>query len=66
MDNPARTGLIDTLKEMGAGITLTPGPDMAGEKTMSIRVRHSRLVGITVPAEDGGAGMDSVSYAIVI
>jgi len=50
MDNPARTGLIDTLKEMGADIVLTPGPDMAGEKTMHIRVRHSQLHGITVPA----------------
>ena len=50
MDNPARTGLIDTLKEMGADITLTPGPDMAGERTMTVRVRHSALTGITVPA----------------
>lgn len=50
MDNPARTGLIDTLKEMGADITVTPGRDMAGEKTMTVRARHSRLTGITVPA----------------
>ncbi|WP_291845278.1 3-phosphoshikimate 1-carboxyvinyltransferase [Maricaulis sp.] len=58
MDNPARTGLIDTLKEMGADITLTPGPDMAGEKTMMIRVRHSRLTGITVPAERAPSMID--------
>ncbi|OLF71427.1 3-phosphoshikimate 1-carboxyvinyltransferase [Maricaulis sp. W15] len=58
MDNPARTGLIDTLREMGADITLTSGPDMAGEKTTHIRVRHSRLSGITVPAERAPSMID--------
>lgn len=58
MDNPARTGLIDTLKEMGADITLAPGPDMAGEKTMHVRVRHSRLTGITVPASRAPSMID--------
>ncbi len=58
MDNPARTGLIDTLREMGADITLTPGPEMAGEKTMHVRVRHSRLRGITVPAERAPSMID--------
>lgn len=58
MDNPARTGLIDTLREMGADITLTPGPEMAGEKTMHVRVRHSQLRGITVPAERAPSMID--------
>lgn len=50
MDNPARTGLIETLKEMGADLTVEPGPDMAGERTMTVRARGSRLRGIEVPA----------------
>jgi len=58
MDNPARTGLLDTLEEMGADITRTPGRDMAGEKTMNIRVRHSALTGITVPAERAASMID--------
>lgn len=58
MDNPARTGLIETLQEMGADITLMPGPVMAGEKTMHLRVRHSQLTGITVPAERAASMID--------
>ena len=58
MDNPARTGLLETLMEMGADITVTPGPDMAGERTMSLRVRASRLRGIDVPAERAPSMID--------
>ncbi|MCR9266056.1 MAG: 3-phosphoshikimate 1-carboxyvinyltransferase [Alphaproteobacteria bacterium] len=58
MDNPARTGLFTTLQEMGADLTLTPGPDMAGEKTMTITARTSALKGIEVPAERAPAMID--------
>lgn len=58
MDNPARTGLIETLREMGADLAVTPGPDMAGERTMTIRARASRLRGIEVPAERAPSMID--------
>lgn len=50
MDNPSRTGLIETLKQMGADLDITPGPQMAGERTMNITARYSTLHGIDVPA----------------
>jgi len=58
MDNPARTGLLTTLKDMGADLTLTSGPDMAGEKTFNISARYSRLKGIDVPAERAPSMID--------
>ena len=58
MNNPARTGLWLTLKEMGADLTLTPGPDMAGEATVNIIARHSNLKGIEVPASRAPSMID--------
>ncbi len=48
--NPLRTGLIDTLREMGADITETEADDQAGEPTADLTVRSAPLVGVTVPA----------------
>lgn len=48
--NPLRTGLFDTLKEMGADITYNNVREAAGETVADIHVRHSALKGITVPA----------------
>jgi len=58
MDNPARTGLIETLREMGADLEIIPGPDMAGERTMDIIARASHLHGVSVPAERAPAMID--------
>ena len=58
MDNPARTGLIETLREMGADLDIEPGPEMAGERTMTITARTSALRGIEVPAERAPAMID--------
>ena len=58
MDNPARTGLIETLREMGADLTVEPGPDMAGERTMTVTARASVLRGMEVPAERAPAMID--------
>ncbi|MEA1940693.1 MAG: 3-phosphoshikimate 1-carboxyvinyltransferase [Pseudomonadota bacterium] len=58
MDNPARTGLIETLREMGADLDIEPGPDMAGERTMTVTARASALRGIDVPAERAPAMID--------
>ena len=47
--NPTRTGLIDTLLEMGASIELMNRGDAGGEDVADLRVRYSELKGVTVP-----------------
>lgn len=49
--NPTRTGLFDTLLEMGADLTISNRRQSGGEDIGDIRVRHSQLTGVTVPAE---------------
>lgn len=49
--NPLRTGLLDTLIEMGAEIDLQNQHDNAGEPVADLVVRASSLNGITVPAD---------------
>jgi 3-phosphoshikimate 1-carboxyvinyltransferase len=48
---PMRTGLIDTLREMGAQIDLVRPRKSSGEDVADIRVIHSGMRGVTVPAE---------------
>ncbi|MGX1098014.1 3-phosphoshikimate 1-carboxyvinyltransferase [Amorphus sp. MBR-141] len=48
--NPTRTGLFDTLKEMGADIAIENARVSGGEKIGDVHVRASRLKGVTVPA----------------
>ena len=50
MLNPTRTGLFDTLIEMGADIAIENERLAGGERVGDLRVRHSRLTGVTVPA----------------
>ena len=47
--NPLRAGLIDTLVEMGADLSITNRRTEGGEPVGDIRVRTSRLQGIDVP-----------------
>lgn len=47
--NPLRAGLYTTLIEMGADITFENQRDLSGEPTADIRVRYSKLSGVTVP-----------------
>ncbi|MEQ8445221.1 MAG: 3-phosphoshikimate 1-carboxyvinyltransferase [Pelagibacterium sp.] len=48
--NPTRTGLIDTLIEMGGDITIENRRVSGGEDIADLRVKHSRLKGVSVPA----------------
>ncbi len=48
--NPLRTGLIDTLDEMGASIVLRNRRQVSGEPVADLAVRASRLRGVMVPA----------------
>jgi 3-phosphoshikimate 1-carboxyvinyltransferase len=48
--NPARTGLIETLLEMGADISVVGERETGGERLADLRVRAAGLKGVTVPA----------------
>ncbi|QIB33979.1 3-phosphoshikimate 1-carboxyvinyltransferase [Ancylobacter pratisalsi] len=50
MTNPLRTGLLITLKEMGASIELVDERVEGGESVADLRVRASSLTGVDVPA----------------
>lgn len=56
--NPRRTGLIETLKEMGADIATEQGGVGAGEPVATLRVRTSALKGVTVPPERAPSMID--------
>lgn len=48
--NPRRTGLLETLQEMGADLTIVNVRDTGGEQIGDIKVRASALKGVEVPA----------------
>src|SRR5690606_37753737 len=56
--NPARTGLILTLQEMGSDIELLNRRFSGGEEVMDLRVRSSALKGVRVPAERAPSMID--------
>ncbi|MET0743803.1 MAG: 3-phosphoshikimate 1-carboxyvinyltransferase, partial [Microvirga sp.] len=58
MMNPLRIGLITTLLEMGASIERLNERDEGGEIVADLRVRASRLTGVTVPAGRAPAMID--------
>lgn len=58
MMNPLRIGLITTLLEMGASIERLNERDEGGETVADLRVRASRLTGVTVPAARAPAMID--------
>jgi len=47
--NPLRTGLYDTLVEMGASIAFENAREKSGEPVADLRVKSSALKGVTVP-----------------
>jgi 3-phosphoshikimate 1-carboxyvinyltransferase len=48
--NPTRTGLIETLQEMGADLSIDNRRESGGELLGDIRVRSAKLRGVQVPA----------------
>ena len=58
MLNPLRTGLITTLREMGAAIEATNLRQEGGEDVADLRVRHAPLHGVDVPAERAPSMID--------
>ncbi len=49
--NPRRTGLLATLRDMGADIAVEREAVQGGEVVADLRVRHAPLHGIEVPVE---------------
>jgi len=56
--NPMRIGLIETLIEMGADITIQDARDEGGEPVADLRVRGGRLKGVEVPASRAPSMID--------
>jgi len=58
MTNPLRTGLLTTLREMGASIEESHLRGDAGEPMAQLRVRASKLRGVEVPPERAPSMID--------
>lgn len=58
MTNPLRTGLLTTLREMGANIEVVDKRDDGGEEIADLRVRSSTLKGVEVPADRAPSMID--------
>jgi 3-phosphoshikimate 1-carboxyvinyltransferase len=56
--NPRRTGLIDTLKEMGADIAVENARESGGERIGDLVVHASSLKGVEVPPERAPSMID--------
>jgi 3-phosphoshikimate 1-carboxyvinyltransferase len=56
--NPRRTGLIESLLEMGADIRIENRRTSGGEEIGDLIVRHSGLKGVTVPPERAPSMID--------
>lgn len=56
--NPLRTGLLDTLREMGAAVTFADARTEAGEPVADLVVTGGRLKGVDVPAERAPSMID--------
>lgn len=64
--NPTRDGLYITLAEMGADLTWENPREEGGEPVADLRVRHSRLHGVTTPAERAASMIDEFPILSVI
>ncbi|MEM6902664.1 MAG: 3-phosphoshikimate 1-carboxyvinyltransferase [Pseudomonadota bacterium] len=63
--NPRRTGLFISLQEMGGDITILNERVEAGEPVADLRVKHSQLQGIEVPADRAASMIDEYPVLMV-
>ncbi|THD59870.1 3-phosphoshikimate 1-carboxyvinyltransferase [Phenylobacterium sp.] len=56
--NPLRIGLLDTLGEMGADLSVANVREEGGELVGDVTARHSELVGVEVPPERAPSMID--------
>lgn len=66
MLNPTRTGLITTLLEMGADISIENRRSAGGEEVGDLRIRYSQLSGVRVPKERAPSMIDEYPILAVI
>ncbi|WP_430431174.1 3-phosphoshikimate 1-carboxyvinyltransferase [Oceanicaulis sp.] len=66
MTNPARFGLYQVLKMMGADIGMTSAGERCGEQLVDIRVKSGALKGVEVPAEIAPSMIDEYPILSVI
>lgn len=66
MMNPTRTGLLETLVEMGANIETSNMRESGGEAVADIRVRYAPLHGVTVPTSRAPSMIDEYPILAVI
>ncbi len=64
--NPLRAGFFETLREMGAEIELLKPRPAGGEPIADIRVRHSALKGVAVPASRAPSMIDEYPILSVV
>lgn len=64
--NPTRDGLYVTLLEMGADITFENPREEGGEPVADLRVRHSKLRGVTVPESRAASMIDEFPILSVV
>lgn len=64
--NPLRTGLIDTLREMGGDIVLENERLEAGEAVADLKIEGSALQGVTVPPERAPSMIDEYPVLAVL
>jgi 3-phosphoshikimate 1-carboxyvinyltransferase len=58
MTNPLRTGLLTSLTEMGAAVTVRGRRDLGGEEVADLHVEAGPLHGVDVPAERAPSMID--------
>jgi 3-phosphoshikimate 1-carboxyvinyltransferase len=64
--NPRRTGLIETVREMGAHIEISNRRESGGEEIGDLTVRASVLKGVTVPPERAPSMIDEYPILAVL
>jgi len=64
--NPLRTGFYQTLRDMGADIVFENQREASGEPIANIRVRHSVLHGVDVPAARAPSMIDEYPVLAVV
>jgi len=64
--NPTRTGFYLTLQEMGGDVAFLNAREEGGEPVADIRVRFSKLRGVSVPAERAPSMIDEYPVLAVV
>lgn len=64
--NPTRAGLYETLREMGADLTIGASRETGGERVADLTARFSALRGIEVPPERAPSMIDEYPILAVI